>query len=228
LKILIVSATAKENSFTSGLDLKKGFPVRIKEPLNHDVDVLVTGVGAVQTAFSLTRFAGRYQLIINIGIAGSYKSEFPLGTVVGVKEDAFGDYGIDDRGTFKSFATVNLIAKDEFPFQGDTILNPWLRDEFFNVKLPMVKGVTLSTASGSAERINKIKKDWDADIETMESASVFYVCRMLGVRFFCFRAISNMVEPRDKAKWKLEGAVRNLNAEVRNFIKNLNEDKRNQ
>ncbi len=224
MKILIVSATSKENGLATGLDVKKGIPIRVKEPFSHDVDVLVTGVGAVPTTFFLTKVVENYQLIINIGIAGSYNPSHSLGSVVCINEDAFGDYGIDDRGVFKSLFETNINAKDEFPFLGDTLNNPWLKDVFFETKLPLVKGVTLSTVSGSEEAIRKIKERWNADVETMESASVFYVCRLMDIKFVCLRSISNMVEPRDRAKWDLKNAINNLTQEVKYLINSIPSD----
>jgi futalosine hydrolase len=82
-------------------------------------------------------------------------------------------------------------------------------------------GVTLATASGSEKIISQIKNLWGPDIETMESAAVFYVCNMLEVPFVCIRSISNMVEPRDKSKWEIKKAIDNLNLFTRNFINEL-------
>jgi futalosine hydrolase len=220
LRILIVSATANENLLTTGLDLEKRIPVKVNVPSNHDIDVLVTGVGAVPTAFSLTRFVEKYQLIINIGIAGSYKPTFSIGDVVCVKEDTFGDYGIDDNGKFKSLFEIKALTSESF-FYDNFIQNPWLNKDLPILKIPMARGITLSTASGSQVQINKIVELWNADIETMECASVFYVCRLLGIKFICFRSISNMVEPRNKSRWEMEKALINLDAEVRGFIKSL-------
>ncbi|NOU17496.1 MAG: futalosine hydrolase [Bacteroidales bacterium] len=224
MNILIVSATAKENGLATGLDVKKGIPIRVKEPFNHDVDVLVTGVGAVPTTFFLTKVVENYQLVINIGIAGSYNPIYSIGSVVCINEDTFGDYGIDDRGVFKSLCDVNINAKDEFPFLGDTLNNPWLKNALFEIKLPLVKGVTLSTASGSEEIIRKIKERWNADVETMESASVFYVCRLMDIKFVCLRSISNMVEPRDRSKWDFKNSINNLTHEVRRLINSITSD----
>ena len=139
MKILIVSATAKENGLVTMFDIKKGIPIRLKQPFHHEVDVLVTGIGAVPTTFFLTKVVENYQLVINIGIAGSYNPIYSVGSVVCINEDAFGDYGIDDRGTFKSLCDVNIYAKDEFPFLDDTINNPWLKNALFEIKLPLVK-----------------------------------------------------------------------------------------
>jgi len=220
LRILIVSATTTENRFDIRSDIKVGVPIKVIEPLNHDIYMLVTGIGAVPTAYALTRYAQEYDLIINIGIAGSYRIAIPVGTVVCVKEDCFGDYGVDDRGTFKSLSEMRFPS-DLLSTKDDIMINPWINIDFPSFKLPLVKGVTLSTASGSGSVIDKINKRWNAEIETMESASVFYVCKQLGIRFICYRAISNMVEPRDKSKWEMEKAITNLDIEVRNFIKTL-------
>jgi futalosine hydrolase len=218
MKILIVSATARENDLISGSVVRPGTIVKVNEPSVHDVDALITGIGAVPTTFFLTRVIQQYQLVVNIGIAGSFNPNYEVGSVVCVIEDSFGDYGIDDRGIFKSLDELKLKPKEDFPFHGDIMANPWLNDELPSTGLPFVKGVTLSTASGSSERISKVKDRWKADIETMESASVFYVCNMMGVKFICLRAISNMVEPRDRTKWELDKAINNLTQQLRNFI----------
>ncbi len=220
MRILVVSATALENRFDIRSEIKVGTPIKVKEVLNHDIDILVTGIGAVPTAFALTRYAQNYDLIINIGIAGSYKAKYSIGSVVCVKEDTFGDYGVDDRGTFRSLAEMKFLAKNS-QLQEEILVNPWINLDFPILKLPLVKGLTLSTASGSRDVIDKISQRWNADIETMESASAFYVCKLLGIRFISYRAISNLVEPRDKSKWEIEKAITNLDIEVRNFIKML-------
>lgn len=220
LKILIVSATQFENQFTNGLGINIGNVVRVNEISNHEVDTLVTEVGAVQTAFWLTRHAERYELVINVGIAGSYNPEVPIGSVVCIKDDVFGDYGVDDNGQFKSLSEINLLDSNNI-FVGDKLNNPWLNTDFLKISLPQVKGVTLSTASGSKGAIDKVVTRWNPDIETMEGAAVFYICRMLNVKFICLRAISNMVEPRDRSNWRINEAIENLNKEVRYLIENL-------
>jgi futalosine hydrolase len=221
LKILIVSATASEVEFKVKSHRKRGIPVAITESFNHHVDLLVTGIGAVPTAFFTTRFAEQYQLIINIGIAGSYSEKIPCGSVVCVKTDAFGDYGIDDRGKFSSLLENKLIDENEVPFQGGVLVNPFLNEKIKLQELQMANGITVATVSGSEDRISQLKELWNPDIETMESAAVFYVCNMLEIPFISFRAISNMVEPRDRSKWEIKKAINNLNSFTRHFIDHL-------
>lgn len=217
MKILIVSATPKENGLLDGVDVEKGSLIKISEQSNHEVDAMVTGVGAVPTTFYLTQVVRHYDMVINIGIAGAYSPKYPIGSVVCVKDDCFGDYGIDDRGVFKSIADLKFNKYDEFPFTGDWITNADI-DQFDWLELPLVRGVTLSTVSGSDEKIREMKERWNADIETMEGVSVFYVCTLMHVKFICLRSISNLVEPRDRSKWEIEMAVKNLATEVRRIL----------
>ncbi len=220
MKILVVTATAFECRFDIGFESRIGLPIKASEFLNHHVDVLTAGVGAVPTAFALTKCANEYDLIINIGIAGSYTPKYSIGEVVCVKEDTFGDYGIDDKGVFKPLSGLNFEGNSMY---SSTLFmnNQWVESIFKTINLPMVKGVTLSTASGSNGVINKVKSIWNADIETMEGASVFYVCKQLNKPFICIRAISNLVEPRDKSRWEISKAIGNLDKALRQLILSL-------
>ena len=61
MKILLVVATKSE----------------IIEDKFKDCDVIVTGVGMVNTTFSLTKILSKksYELVINMGVAGSFSNE---------------------------------------------------------------------------------------------------------------------------------------------------------
>ena len=220
MKILVVSATVSECRLDIGGAHKIGIPHKAADFNDKHVDVLISGVGAVPMVFALTKYAHDYDLVINIGIAGSYNTNLSIGDVVCVSEDTFGDYGIDDNGVFKPLSGINFAANVLYSVN-NFMNNPWLNGNFSFIKLPFVKGLTLSTVSGSEDAIGKIKSFWNADIETMEGASVFYVCKQLNVPFMCFRAISNMVEPRNKLKWEASRAIENLDKELRGFIQNL-------
>lgn len=220
MKILVVTATAFENRLNTLGDLRIGEPVKVFESFIHHVDLLIAGVGAVPTTFALTKNANDYDLIINAGIAGSYTSKFSVGEVVCVNEDTFGDYGIDNKGTFKPLSELNFVGNTLYS-TNQFMNNTWVETYNKNINMPLAKGLTLSTTSGSKDSIDNIKKIWNADIETMEGASVFYVCNQLNKPFICFRAISNFVEPRDKTKWETSKAIENLDKALRQFILSL-------
>jgi futalosine hydrolase len=181
-------------------------------------DVLITGPGSVPTTFALSRVADSYDVIINAGIAGSFTQQFPLGSVLLVDSDSFADYGVDDNGTFRHIDNVlphtpKLLALSE-------LVNPYQLN--VNINLERVKGITVSTVSGSMERISFIKNIWNAQVETMESAAVFYTCIKLSKPFFCLRAISNYVELRNRKNWQIDLAVRNLWVELLSLASTLN------
>ena len=54
-----------------------------------NVDVLVSGVGLVNTAFQLgkTLSSSKYDFAINVGVAGSFDRSLKLGTVVNVMSE---------------------------------------------------------------------------------------------------------------------------------------------
>lgn len=183
-----------------------------------NASLLITGPGAVPTTFALLRVIDDFDAIVNAGIAGSFTTDLPLGSVVLVDTDSFADYGVDDNGMFKHIDSILPGSVDTLPLSN--LVNPYTIKLIPN--LPRVKGVTVSTVSGSTDRIAHLKSMWNAQIETMESAAVFYVCNKLGKPFFCFRSISNYVEPRNRKNWQLELAVKMLWQELIPFISNLN------
>ena len=55
----------------------------------------------------------------------------------------------------------------------------------------------------------------------MEGAAVFKVCSKFGVSCVQIRAISNIVEKRNKANWNMPLAIHNLNNQVAKIIMGL-------
>lgn len=223
MKILLVAATVFEVNGFLKKSVEIGVPFSILVMGNIGVDVLVTGVGAVPTTFHLTRFALNYDFIINVGIAGSFTSKISLGQVAIVESDCFGDYGIDDNGSFIPLSLAGLALSSNSDL--NSLSSPLLNNFILPKHLQRVKGITMSTVSGSEGSISRIRQYWNPDVETMESAAVFYVCLLLKKPFLCLRAISNFVEPRDKSKWKMKEAIENLHQEVINIISILQEYK---
>src|SRR6185436_12937588 len=60
---------------------------------NHDVDVLVTGVGMVATAAWISRVLAeaRYDFALNLGVCGSFDRGLPPGSVVHVVSDCIAE-----------------------------------------------------------------------------------------------------------------------------------------
>ena len=145
-----------------------------------------------------------YSCAIAIGIAGSFSKKIAIGETVQITEDCFADLGIDNNGQFRSLREEGLSCDD---FDGDFIVNP---SPLLSHHLK-IRGVTVQTASGSKTRIDELVRRFQPHVETMENAAFFYVCRKQKIPFASLKAISNMVEPRNRENWRMAEAIASVN-----------------
>jgi futalosine hydrolase len=178
-----------------------------------DCGIIVTGVGGAAMSWALQkRFsAGPLPaLVIGAGIAGSYVSSLAPGDVVLARSDCFADMGVDDNGNFRSLFGAQLADPDSPPFSGGRIHCSGKWFDLVSGTLPAVTGATVNMSSGSQAVIDRIRKAWDPDIETMEGAWLAYACEITRVPWLSVRAVSNMVEPRNLKNWDIPLALRRL------------------
>jgi futalosine hydrolase len=223
MKILIVSATTIEiNPLLQALTFNKAItPVLSNYSYNgHNIDILITGVGMVPTAYFLGKIlaTNKYDLALNIGIAGSYNKSYNIGNVVNVTKDLFSELGAEDGEYFLSIIDIKLIEQDKFPFENGEIINNSITDNNTINTLPKVKGITVNTVHGKKESIAKIRKTFSPDIESMEGAAFLYACLSERINCFQIRAISNLVELRNRKEWNIPLAVKNLNDTILKII----------
>lgn len=216
MKVLLVSATSFEiEPLQAGLRLVKKHEGHITSytAKNLELDVLLTGVGMVATAYWLGRtLASRsYDVAINAGICGSFDRNIPIGVVVNIVEDSFPEMGAEDGEYFLSLIDLDLLGRDEFPFTNGVLENRDLFDHPTLNTLRKVKGITVNKVHGHAASIQKLLKISKPEIETMEGAAFLYACQSIGLKCLQLRAVSNYVETRDKSGWNIPLAIRNLN-----------------
>jgi futalosine hydrolase len=171
-------------------------------------DVLITGVGMTATAFALGKHLNsNYNLVLNVGIAGSFDPNIALGSLVNIETDTFAELGAEDH---EEFLTINQLG-----FGENTYTSTYIFDE-----LPKVNGITVNKVHGNALSIAKTLSRFKPQTESMEGAAVFYACQMQNIPYLQIRAISNYVEPRNKANWQIGLAIDNLNDWIIQFIEN--------
>lgn len=223
MKILLIAATEAEIAPLTEYIAHNGTVVDegLYDIGGAAISVCITGVGVVATTYALTRkLRNSYDIVIQAGVGGAFHSDIGLGDVVIVETEQFADLGAEDHDDFINIFELGLIAKDVPPFSGTYLKmadNRWLQ----GLALKKVRGVTVSTVSGNEKTIGRIRKAFDADVESMEGAAFHYVCLCEGVPFIQIRAISNYVEPRDKSKWQMGKAINNLNEVLKTFIDSL-------
>lgn len=218
MKVVIVAATEKELALIKELTP----PKYIIDNTSLVVSFVETGVGMLTSCFSLTKLIleKKPDLIMQVGIAGTFDAKVPLGKVVVVKEEILADTGVDENGFFKDLFDLNLLSPNTFPFSDKKLINPQIRELNF-LNLEAVTGITINEITTRLDRIEQYKARYNAVIETMEGASLHYCCLQTGTSFFQLRAISNYIGERDKNKWNFKEAFKNLSGTVLLYLEHL-------
>lgn len=218
MHILIVSATQFEvkplldylqiPSTAPGI-YKAGKPVK-----GHDIQVVITGIGMVNTAYAMGRHGtAAYDMVINAGVCGAFDKSVLPGTLVHITEDVLSEMGAEDGDGFLTYDQMGLPG--EYRFSGQ------LKESFPAIaSLKQVKGITVNTVHGNERSIEWIKQLYNPDVESMEGAAFYAACH--GMRNVAqIRSVSNHVEKRDKSKWQMPLAIKNLNDFLIELITNL-------
>ncbi len=223
MKILLIGATYKEiEGVLTTLEVRKCLEKNFYRGFAGEkmVDILVAGVGATATGVNLEgriRYSN-YDLILNIGICGSFRRDLPNGTVVNIGSEIWGDLGVEDHEEFLDLFDLKMLNENDKPYKEKELLNTGNAYSQYVSHLPAVKGITVNKAHGNKSSIEKCIRKYNPDVESMESAAIFHSCISRGINFQCLRSISNFVEPRNRAAWEIEKALQNLTTEVNKFI----------
>jgi futalosine hydrolase len=202
LKVLIVAATEAE--------LAQLVPTR------DNVDRLITGVGMVATAARCAKAlaGGAYGLALNFGVCGSFDPALPAGRVVHVVAYRFSELGAEDGDAFLTLDEIGLPGERE-------IINVRPPENDALARLPVVSGITVNTVHGNAASIAAVRRRFHPHVESMEGAAFMYACLLNGVPFAQVRAVSNLVEPRNRAAWKMAEAIAALADAARGILNSL-------
>ena len=214
MKILVTAAEQQE------LDRALKAYDMIKEK-DADIVCRLTVIGAVNACYCVTkeiwnaRVEGKpYDLVINIGIAGSYDlDEFPIASAAVISREYFGDLGFETDKGFADLFRCGIIGKDEFPYTDGALarqLLPYSNIEDAISRYKSGVGVTIQCITGDISRVEELKRLYTPHIESMEGAAVYYAALMEGVPCFEIRTVSNVVGERDSRKWKTMEALETL------------------
>lgn len=218
MNILLVAATKLElKNITSFFHFKEETSSFKTEGIN--VEILFTGAGMVATAFALGKKLANntYDLAINAGIAGSFKTDFNLGDVVWVKQDIFAELGAEDDSKFLSLDDLGFGNTTTLPIidKENKLISKWL------ATLKPANAITVNKVSGNFKNIQKIIHRLNPDIETMEGAAFYYACQQSQTPCVQVRGISNFIEKRNTDNWDVRTAVSGLNASLIRFFKSF-------
>jgi len=229
MNLLIVSATPFEvRPFVNKLTPAGSCGPRLLSFtfLHHHIDLLLPGIGMMVTAYHLGRQLERttYTAAINAGVAGSFKPDLPIGEVAEVVEDCLPELVAEEETGRVSVFELGLMDPDAHPFRGGRLVNDLPIEAPSVQRLRKVKGSTVNTLHGSSNGRSQNENSAIADIESMEGAAFLYSCLSAGIPNTQIRSISNFVNERDKTKWNLNLALKNLNKTLEEIVLDLTKD----
>ncbi|MGR4065871.1 MAG: futalosine hydrolase [Vulcanimicrobiaceae bacterium] len=185
--ILIVCAVEKELAFWT--------PV-------HGAETLVTGVGPVEAACSVTHALSqrRYRLVVNAGIAGAFKGAAEIGEGVAVAVDRM-DVALEtgERLTLPDdAATIEHAGSD-----------PRLLAALSARGFKILRGITVSRVTATNATAQRLQAS-GAQVESMEGFAVLRAAEKAGIPAIEVRGISNVVGDRADSGWDFAAGVRGL------------------
>jgi len=194
---------------------------------------VVTGVGAVNAAHALTGYLAAHpkpSLVIQTGIAGAYvPTGIPVGSVVLADTEIYGDLGVltvDGWQPMEAVGIPLIEARDGrparfnyFPLDGKLVA----RAAGIGGSLVARTGpfLTLSIITGVQALGDELHERFGALCESMEGAAAAHVCALHDVPFLEVRGISNLVEDRDRSKWRITEAAEAAQAVALKLAENL-------
>jgi futalosine hydrolase len=222
MRILVVVATKEEVLSLESEVKSQGSRAKNQEAAESggrtfDYEVLITGVGMVATAFALGIHlsSNKYDLVVNLGIAGSFDRSIMLGDVVEITEDTFSELGAEDDTSFLPIADMGFGEATFFPSKKLSDLY----NLFNTFNLKQATAITVNTVHGNEDSIKRVVERLNPQTESMEGAAFFYACKQYGVPCLQIRAVSNYVEKRNRDNWNIGLAIKNLNTFAVEFLK---------
>jgi futalosine hydrolase len=173
----------------------------------------------VNTAHALTRhFAAHPKpaLVIQTGVAGAYvPAGIPVGAVVLADTEIYGDLGVRTIDGWQPMEAVGIplvAARDGQPAR----FNYFPLDQTLVAHASRIGGsliartgpfLTLSVVTGVRALGDELHERFGALCESMEGVAAAHVCALHDVPFLEVRGISNLVEDRDRRKWRIKEAA---------------------
>lgn len=220
MKILIVAATKFEInpllSLTEIISFAENSRVIKCSYKKIEIDCLITGVGMVATAFYTAKVLNKsYDLAINMGICGTFNNNLDIGSVIHIYEDQFAEMGAEDGEKFLSMEDLKLEAITKITNEAQSEIYALLGH------LPKVNGITVNKVHGNEKSIQKTVDLFHPIVESMEGAAFMFACEQEQIPYFQIRAVSNLVEKRNKEHWNIPLAIENLNKKILEFLDSI-------
>ncbi len=173
---------------------------------------LQVGVGKTASAAAMTERlckGPQVDLVCLFGLCGAYPQADPLLAVSDlcmVGADMLADDGLATDEGFADLTQMELGTVG--PFEMDRRFTAKAAEFLGNV--PVLRGATVSTCSGTDARSRELYERTGAHVETMEGAAVAVACQRLDVPLVQLRCVSNRTGDRQRVDMDLSRAIARL------------------
>lgn len=189
---------------------------------DFSIDFVIHGVGLLHSAVGISEVCllQKPNLIIQIGIAGSFLNTYPIGSTVLIENEQLGDMGVVENNMWKDLFDLKLIDNSNDIYHHKKLSNPDIHNFDF-MGLPTVHGITVNQITTDEARINLLRNEYKAHSESMEGAALHYTCLKHKIPFLQMRGISNMVGERNKNYWNIPLALESLQTNIIKLVQQL-------
>jgi futalosine hydrolase len=202
--ILVVAATEIEMAPLQALLLQEGMRCL----------TCVSGVGPMETAVRLTGFLAarskEVRAVVNVGVAGGYiagpgEDSPQLLDLYLAETETFGDLGICFQDRIEPLPET-LTGKTAFLLDQELLSAARRICLEHGITVKTGNFVTVAGVSATQARGEMLRKRFQARCENMEGAAVARVCAEFSLPLLELRCLSNLVEDREPARWRLQEA----------------------
>jgi len=176
---------------------------------------LISGVGLLESAVTLTRFLEKHHMnissVVNFGIGGAYIQEandqnVDVLDLCLASCEILGDYGVCSGLGAEPFPDPAVGGRRTFQLSRELLSRAEQILGTAHVDFHTGSFVTVNGASSTAARGTYLRDRYSAICENMEGAAIARVCEDFSLPLLEIRAISNLVEDRPGAPWRLHEA----------------------
>jgi futalosine hydrolase len=221
--VLLCSVPLEAEPVLDGLELRGELRVGRRRAWDgrrgpHGVRLIITGMGKTNAAQALTAVleSGSHSAL-GFGVAGSYPGHGPkIGGVVLAESAIYADEGVEAPAGWLSPREMGIPLlevdgeryHDRFPLDRTRVRAAAQVLAQVGIEASVGPVATVSACSGTEARGALLARRHGAHAEAMEGAAWAHVARLYGAPYLEVRGISNRVEDRDPARWRLaEGAA---------------------
>ncbi|NOX33157.1 MAG: futalosine hydrolase [Deltaproteobacteria bacterium] len=203
---------------------KTGLTIISGRVRNKTYDLIITGPGVFNTAHALTAYLEKSSpaLVLQTGIAGVFQQAgHNIGDVAIATREQYIHTGVQAKSIENDPLPFDLIAKKPLTRKGIYLFEQKRVDHFHGVlsfavkkeNINIIKGpfITVSSITSSFKLADQLYQAFSSPVmEAMEGAASSHTAALYNVPVIEIRSASNFAGEKDKSKWDIDHAVKQL------------------